>query len=173
LRTFRDLLLVALLCAATSSPLIAQAGVTTRTIPITLSLTVPLGQPPEVTAGSFATQAAFGALGGIAGVLVVGLPFMVSGREQPPNDSPLMWLLGGAYVGGIVAGVHYAGHRQGMRGNPWGTGGGVLAGFTLAGALMQPFVDDEGELTGPAPLIALILPGVGGAVGYTLTRRAR
>jgi hypothetical protein len=143
-----------------------------RGIPLVVSVPVPLRRP-AYSGGDFAAQSLAGALGGIAAMAVVGTPLLLMSGGRTIPEAVLVPVIGGAYLGGTVAGVHYSGRRRGMSASPWATAGGALVGLTLAGAAMQPFIDDEGEVSGPAPLLVWVLPAVGGTTGFALTRRAR
>lgn len=170
-------LLVASLILATTTPHTLNAQSAARhaldRVPITFSITLPASRPALTTRGLL-LQAGAGTLAGIAAGTVVALPMaMASWGRGPVNETLFGVLVGGAYLGGTVAGIHYAGRAQGMTGNPLATTAGIFGGLVLAGAAMQPFIDDEGEVTGPAPMLVFVLPGVGGTAGYALTRRAR
>jgi hypothetical protein len=174
MRVFLSILLLGVLASALPATATAQnlPSVGLERTPVRLSMTLPLAKPGVTTRGLLA-QTGMGIVGGIAGAGAVGIPLMLAAWGNEYNEAVMITLLGGAYFGGTVAGIHYSGRSQGMRGNPWATAGGILGGLVLGGAVMQPFIDDEGEVSGPAPLLVFVTPSMGGTAGYALTRSTR
>lgn len=171
----RQLLCACLLLAATV-PHTLHAQIPVRRafdrVPITLSMTLPTGKPTLTTRG-FLLQTGGGMLGGLAAGTAVALPLALASWGSPVNETLFGVLVGGAYMGGTVAGIHYVGRANGMTASPIATTGGVLGGLVLAGAAMQPFIDEQGEVSGPAPLLVFVAPSLGGTAGYALTRHVR
>jgi hypothetical protein len=169
-------LLLAALCLAQPAAASAQAAPRSllERVPVSLHVKVPLQRPALSTSGVL-SQVGMGMLGGFAVSTAVMLPIAMAGWDgSGPSDAVILGLAGPAFVGGTMAGIHWAGRRQGMRGNPWATAGGVLVGLTVAGAAMQPFISEDGEeVGGPGPLLVFLLPAAGGTVGYALTRGTR
>jgi hypothetical protein len=175
MRTIGSLLLAAVLCIAATTAADAQvpAHRAFGRAPVTLSVTLPTGKPALSTRGLL-LQSGAGMLGGLIGMSAVGLPLMFAAwGEASVDEGVMLVLIGGAYLGGTTAGIHYAGRAQGMKGNPWATTAGTLAGIVVGGALMQPYIDDEGNAEGPAPLLVFVVPAMGGTAGYALTRSVR
>jgi hypothetical protein len=176
MRQLRPLLLLVVFSFCGPAALHAQAprgaAAAVRGLPLAVSIRAPL-QRPGYTMSDFTAQSLAGALGGIAGMAVVGTPLLLMSGGNTIPEAVLVPLLGGAYLGGTVAGVHHRGRARGMSASPWATAGGTLVGLTVAGAAMQPFIDDDGEVSGPTPLLVLILPAMGGSTGFALTRRVR
>jgi hypothetical protein len=174
IRLFRSILLAGVLALSLPAAATAQSHglAALEQSPVRLSVTLPLERPGVNTRGLLA-QTGAGIVGGLAGMGAVGIPLMLAAWGNSVNEAVGITLLGGAYFTGTVAGIHYAGRAQGMRGNPWATAGGILGGLVLAGAAMQPFIDDEGNVEGPAPLLAFVAPSMGGTAGYAMTRSAR
>ena len=174
MRVLRQILLILLLCSCASTAAVAQATGhrSFAQVPITLSVTL-TGGKPVLSVQGLVLQTGAGMLGGIAGMVVAGVPLMLASWDSSAEEGLMLTLIGGAYVAGTTAGIHYAGRRQGMSGNPWATAAGTLGGLAVSGAMMQPFIDDEGNADGPAPALVFILPSVGGTSGYALTRRSR
>jgi hypothetical protein len=167
-------ILLLLLCLAPSTRAVAQASAHRAPAPVPITLSFRLSQgKPALSARGLLLQTGVGILGGIAGMAVVGLPLMLASWESPVDENLTIALIGGAYFVGTAAGIHYAGRGQGMRGNPWATAAGTLGGLVVSGAMMQPFIDDEGNAEGPGPLLVFLLPSAGGTTGYALTRRFR
>jgi hypothetical protein len=148
------------------------AAAAVRSPPLAVSIRVPL-QRPGYTISDFTAQSLAGALGGIAGMAVVGTPLLLMSGGNTKPEAVIVPLLGEPYPGGTVAGVHYRGRARAMSASPWATAGGTLVCLTVAGAAMQPFIDDDGEVSGPDPLLVLIVPAMGGSTGFALTRRVR
>jgi hypothetical protein len=169
MKTF--LILVALLLAgATGSPAGAQSR--SAQTPVRLGVTLPLSKP-ALSGRGLLLQAGMGILGGAAGGLAAALPVMMASWDRPVAEGVAIVLVGGGFVAGSTYGIHRAGRAQGMGASPWATTAGVVAGLTVAGALMQPFIDEEGYAEGPAPLLVFVMPSAGGTAGYALTRRDR
>jgi hypothetical protein len=140
--------------------------------PIVLSVTLPTGKPP-LTARTLLLQTGAGMLGGPIAAAAVGMPLTIAAWLTPTNEALLLGVIGGAYFVGTVAGIHHVGRERGMSANPWATAAGIVGGLLVAGAAMQPFIDEEGAVAGPVPLLVFVVPSMGGTAGYALTRRAR
>jgi hypothetical protein len=172
---FRHLLSACLLLAATAPHALHAQPAARRTldhVPITLSVTLPTGRP-TLTTRTFLLQSGAGMLGGIVAGSAVALPMAMASWGGRYNETLFGAVIVSAYFGGTMAGIHHVGRAHGMSGNPLATAGGILGGLLLAGAAMQPSTNEEGEVTGPAPLLVFVAPGFGGAGGYALTRQAR
>jgi hypothetical protein len=169
MRVLRSILLILLFCAAEPATAEAQRAANRRVVPIGITLSLPVpAEKPSLSPQGLLHQVGFGILGTIAGT-VAGLPFVLSSSESDLGIA--MFSL--AFVAGTTAGIHYAGRKEGMSANPWATSAGVLGGLVVAGAMMQPSIDDEGTSEGAAPLLVFIMPSVGGTYGFAMTRRSR
>jgi hypothetical protein len=115
----------------------------------------PLAQTrPPLSTEFVLMQAAAGLAGGIAGSLVMILPFAITemgGKRDVPNSVPVVTGVLG-YLAGSAAGVQVFSRRAGMRGSWWWTLGGATAG----------------AIGGPAFLITV---PAGATVGFNSTRR--
>jgi hypothetical protein len=173
-RLIGALLLTAVFSSTVAAAAKAQVPVhrTTEQVPLVLSVRLPLSKPP-ISSRGLLLQTGAGMLGGIAGISAVGVPLMLAFWGSPVDETLMVFLMGGAYIAGTTAGVHHAGRRQGMSARSWATAAGTVTGLVVSGAAMQPFIDDEGNAAGPAPLLVFIVPSMGGTAGYVMTRRGR
>jgi hypothetical protein len=151
--------------------------------PVRIGMSIPVskgsfqraGRPP-MTGNQYVRHALYGALGGFAAGTAVMLPIALRGWDG--NETPEALIIGltvAAYVGGTTYGIHWAGRRDGTTANPWATAGGVLAGATVAGAIIGAAAAAAGEEGDPgaAGLLILVAPPLGGTAGYAATRRWR
>jgi hypothetical protein len=131
---------------------------------------------PPVTVRAALRQTAAGFVGGTIGVAAVGVPLLFaafSGSVEKPSDAVLVTMLGSGLVTGTTYGVHWAGRRDNMTGNPLVTAGGVLLGsaVVLASGAALTYEGDE-DYAGPRVSL-LLAPAIGGSAAFLATRRAR
>jgi hypothetical protein len=143
-------------------------------VPVSFSVTIPLGKKPPYSAGQFFGQSATGLAGGVLGGMAVAIPFMLASWDSPspPNEALMIAAISTAYVGGVMAGVHWAGRRQGTIASPFASAAGVLGGLMVSGAIISASVDEEGQGGGVGSLLVFVLPSMGASAGHALTRRA-
>jgi ABC-type cobalamin transport system permease subunit len=160
MRLLLSSLLAAVVCSA--SPAFSQMEAPHHTaaasVPLRLTFSVPANRPPASTRQLLAQTGAgilSGAVGAAVGVLAVTL---VSSGTERTEALPFAAMAGS--LAGMPVGIHYAGRRQGTRGNPLATGAGILGGVALSG-MVGNYV------------VAGIAGSAGGTFGYSLTRRAR
>lgn len=170
MRALTFVLVATVLCSAAPEPAEAQGPMrqALEQAPSAVARSQSIAKP-ALSRGGLLVQTGAGILGGMAAL--VPILYVTAGSGM--DEGLMLGAVGVAYTAGTTAGIHYAGRAQRMTARPWATAAGVLAGLALSGAAMQPFIDEDGNADGPAPLLVFVIPSMAGTAGYALTRRSR